>query len=98
MPSSILVTGLLVPLAVYAVVLVLHLVVPGRWVDGYVRDDAGRPLRYHLNGLAVLLIVVAGYLAAAYTGLIAWDVFYTYRWGAAIGACVIGLVFTLAIV
>ena len=91
-------TGLLVPVAVYAIVLVLHLVVPGRWVDGYVRDDAGRPLRYHLNGLTVLLLVVAGYLAAAYAGVIAWDVFYTYRWGAAIGACLIGLVFTLAIV
>jgi protein-S-isoprenylcysteine O-methyltransferase Ste14 len=90
--------GMLVPLAVYALVLLLHLVVPGRWVDGYVRDAAGRPLRYHLNGLAVLLLVVGAYLAAGARGLIAWDIFYTYRWGAALGACLLGLAFTLAIV
>jgi delta14-sterol reductase len=90
--------GAALPAVVYALVLVLNLVVPGRWLDGYVRDAAGAPLRYHLNGLPVLVLVVAGYVAAANAGLIAWDVFYTHRWGAAIGACVIGLVFTLAIV
>jgi len=46
--------GFLLPLFVYALVLALHLVVPARRVDGYVRDAAtGRPLRYRLNGLAV---------------------------------------------
>ena len=46
--------ALLLPLAVYAFVFLLHLVVPGRWVDGYVRNaETGKPLRYHLNGLRV---------------------------------------------
>lgn len=90
--------GAALPVAIYSLVLLLNLAVPGRWLDGYVRDASGQPLRYHLNGLPVLLVVMAGYAAAAATGAIAWDVFYTYRWGAAIGACVIGLVFTLVIV
>jgi protein-S-isoprenylcysteine O-methyltransferase Ste14 len=91
-------TGVLLPVAVYALVLVLALLVPGRWVDGYVRDAAGRPLRYRLNGLPVLLVVVAAYVASARAGWIAWDVFYVHRWDAAIAACAIGLVFTFAIV
>jgi hypothetical protein len=36
---------------VYAAVLSLHLILPGRWVDGYLRDPAtGSALRYRLNG------------------------------------------------
>jgi len=50
----------LIPLAVYAVVLALHLIVPGRWTDGYVKDEAtGEPLRYRLNGLPVLFVTLA---------------------------------------
>jgi protein-S-isoprenylcysteine O-methyltransferase Ste14 len=90
--------GALLPVAVYALVLVLALIVPGRWTDGYVKDAAGKPLRYHLNGLRVLFLVVAGYVGAAKLGLIAWDIFYVHRWDAAASACVIGLVFTFAIV
>ena len=91
--------GFLLPLFVYALVLALHLVVPARRVDGYVRDAAtGRPLRYRLNGLAVAAITVALYVLAARRGLVAWDLFWTWRWHAAAGACVVGLVFTLAIV
>jgi delta14-sterol reductase len=38
---------------VYAIVLGLHLSLPGRWVDGYLLDPAtGSPLRYRLNGRA----------------------------------------------
>src|SRR6266542_1976243 len=90
---------LLLPLAVYALVFLLHLVVPARWVDGYVRDPvSGKPLRYRLNGLRVFVVVVALYAAAAWQGWIAWDLFWTYRWSMAAGACALGLVFTLAIV
>jgi len=86
------------PLVIYALCLVLHLVLPARHVDGYVRDDAGRPLRYRLNGLLVFVLITGGYVAAAWHGLVAWDVFYTARWPMAISACVIGLVFTVAVV
>ena len=88
--------ALLAPLAVYGLVLGLHLVVPGRWVDGYVLDPAtGRPLRYRLNGLRVLFATVTLYAAACLLGWIPWEFFYLHRWEMAAGACGIGLVFTL---
>jgi delta14-sterol reductase len=90
--------GFLLPLAVYLVVLVLHLVVPGRWVDGYVRDASGKPLRYRLNGLRVFLLCIAGYVAACRAGWLPWEIFYVHRWEMAAGACVLGLIFTAAIV
>ena len=89
----------LLPLALYAVVLVLHLVVPGRWVDGYVLNKAtGKPLRYRLNGLRVFVLSIATYVAACKLGWMPWDLFYVHRWEMAIGACVLGLIFTFAIV
>jgi delta14-sterol reductase len=91
--------SLLLPVAVYAVIFVLHLIVPGRWVDGYVRDaQTGKPLRYHLNGLRVFVLVVALYALLARLGVIPWELFWTYRWPMAAGACAMGLVFTFAIV
>src|SRR3954467_3020381 len=91
--------GFLLPLAVYALVLALHLIVPARWIDGYVKDPAtGRPLRYRLNGLRVFVLVVALYLGAGARRFLPWDVFYAERWQMAAGACAVGLVFTLAIV
>jgi len=91
--------ALLAPLAVYGLVLALHLVVPGRWVDGYVLDPAtGRPLRYRLNGLRVLFATVTLYAAACLLGWIPWEFFYLHRWEMASGACVIGLVFTIWVV
>jgi protein-S-isoprenylcysteine O-methyltransferase Ste14 len=91
--------GFLSPWLVAAVVLALHLLVPARWVDGYVRDErTGQPLRYRLNGLRVGVITVALFAAAGYSGLIPWDFFWLHRWEGLAGACALGLVFTFAIV
>jgi Ergosterol biosynthesis ERG4/ERG24 family len=93
------VSGFLLPVAVYAVILALHLAVPGYWTAGYVLDPAtGKPLRYHLNGLRVLQLVVALWGAACKLGWLPWEMFYAARWQAAAGACALGLAFTLAIV
>ncbi len=93
------VPGLLWPLLVYALVLCLHLIVPARWTDGYVRSAVtGAPLRYRLNGLRVLVLVMAMWAAACSRGLLPWDLFYVERWAMAAGACVLGLIFTLSVV
>jgi len=84
--------------ALYALIFVLHLIVPGRWVTGYVRDGRGEPLRYRLNGLRVMAIVVGLYAVGGLAGLYPWDYLYLHRWAAAITACVLGLGFTAAIV
>ena len=90
--------GFFAPWLVAVVVLVLHLVVPARAVKGYVRGADGEPLRYRLNGLRVLAVVLAAAWSLARFGLIPWDFLWTHRWEGLAGACTLGLVFTLAIV
>ncbi|HEY0136232.1 MAG TPA: ergosterol biosynthesis protein, partial [Nannocystis sp.] len=86
-------------LALYTLVFVLHLIVPGRWVTGYVHHEhTGVRLRYRLNGLRVMAIMVALYFLASATGMIAWDYLYLHRWENLATACVVGLAFTAAIV
>jgi len=93
------VSGYLWPLIIYGLVFGLHLVVPAGWTDGYVRDAlTGKPLRYRLNGLRVLAVVLVLYVAAGASGALPWDVFYEKRWEMAVSACLLGLAFTFAIV
>src|SRR5215475_11448810 len=92
------VTGVLSLIGVYLAVLLLHAILPGRWVEGYVFDATGRRLRYHLNGLLVYGVVVGGYLALAASGALPWDFFYLHRVPMLATAFVVGLAFTLAIV
>lgn len=93
------ISGFFAPLGVYAVITLLHLVLPARHVDGYVVDPAtGKPFRYRLNGLAVYALTIGLWgLACAYGGL-PWDYFWTTRWEGLAGACVLGLLFTFALV
>lgn len=91
--------GFLAAPLVYALVLALHLVVPAREVDGYVRDEVtGKPLRYRLNGLRVFFVVIALAVLAARQGLVAPDFLWVHRWESLAGAVALGLAFTFAIV
>jgi delta14-sterol reductase len=91
--------GFLAPALIYAFILGLHLVLPGRWVDGYVnRPGTDQKLRYRLNGLLVLCTVVLGWFLLGYSGWMPWDWLYNYRWEGILGAIVLGLVFSFAIV
>lgn len=85
-------------LGVYLTVLVLHVALPGRWVEGYARDVAGRPLRYRLNGLLVFLVVAGGYVALCASGCVPWDLFYLHRVAMLATAFIVGLVFAAAVV
>jgi delta14-sterol reductase len=85
-------------LALYLGIFVLHAALPARTVDGYVRDAQGRPLRYRLNGLLVFAVTIAAWAALCRAGVLAWDDFYLHRWEMAVSACVLGLLFTLAVV
>ena len=57
-----------------------------------------RPYRYRLNGLIVYGLTIAVWGLACSSGWLAWDFFWTTRWEGLAGACVFGLLFTLAIV
>lgn len=90
--------GFFAPWFVDALVLLLYCVLPARHVEGYVLDTQGRRLRYRLNGPLVLLVVLGLYAAAARSGLLPWDFFFLHRWEGLAGACLLGLLFTVAIV
>jgi len=85
--------------ALYTLIFVLHVIVPGRWVAGYARDEvSGDRLVYRLNGPRVLAIVVGLYFAGGALGLFSWDYLYVHRWECMASACALGLVFTAAVV
>jgi delta14-sterol reductase len=92
-----LIAGFFAPWLIYALLMALHLVLPARAVEGYVRDPrSGEPLRYRLNGPLVLVAAVALWALAGRSRLLPWDWLYNHRWSALAGACAIGLLFSFA--
>lgn len=91
--------GFLAPLLVYLLIFILNALLPGRWVTGYVnRPGTSEKLRYRLNGLAVLAVVLLFWGLLCHNDIIAWNWLWNYRWYALAGAVVTGLVFSLGIV
>ena len=91
--------GLFAPALIYAAILALHLLLPARVVDGYVRNaETGEPLRYRLNGLSVLFIAVLAWVLVGWLGWLPFDWLYHHRWSGLAGALVIGLGFSAWIV
>lgn len=88
--------GFVAPFLLYAAMLLLHVLLPSRQVQGYVLDlETGRPLNYRLNGLLTFFVVLALWLVADLLGWLKWDWLYLHRWSALAGACTLGLGFTL---
>ncbi len=93
------VAGFFAPWVIYGVILGLHLALPAREVAGYVRDPSThKSLRYRLNGPLVLLVLVVLWFLVGRTHLLAWDWLYTHRWSSLAGSCVLGLLFSFAMV
>ena len=91
--------GFFAPWLIYAGILVLHLMLPARRVEGYVRDEhSGQRLRYRLNGPLVLVVSVGAWLAAGYSGVVPWDWLWTHRWSGAAGALALGLLVSAVVV
>jgi protein-S-isoprenylcysteine O-methyltransferase Ste14 len=91
--------GFFAPFLIYAALLALHLAIPARHVDGYVRDAAtDLPLRYRLNGLSVLFAAVFCWVLVGWLEWLPFDWLYHHRWASLAGACTIGLAFTLWVV
>jgi delta14-sterol reductase len=93
------VLGLLTPLIAYAVITLLHIVIPARRTAGYAKNDAtGETLTYRLNGRFVLVASILVWFLLGYFNIVPYDWFYETRRLGLIGAVVIGLVFSLIIV
>ena len=88
------IAGFFTPLAVFAVFLLAQLILPGRWVPGYVvNPETGEPRQYRLNGLLVYVLVLIVW-AFELTG-IPRDWFYRSSVYAVAGGTVFATVFTL---
>lgn len=91
--------GFFSPWIIYALITLFHLLLPGRWVKGYVTDAVtGERLKYRLNGRLVLFALVFLWVLLGYMGWVEYDWLYTMRWYSLAGAFVFGLVFSLMIV
>ncbi len=85
--------GFFAPWAAFAVIGVLHLVLPARRVTGYARHEhSGSALSYRINGLLVFAVTVGLWCVACASGVIAWDWLWHHRWSGAAGAVTLGLV------
>ena len=90
------IAGILTPTAVFAALLVLHVVLPARRVLGHSHPNTtSAPVQYRLNGLAVfaLALVLWGLALAA-----PLDWLWRVKWHAIAGALALGMVLSIWIV
>ncbi|MDE0054796.1 MAG: DUF1295 domain-containing protein [Gammaproteobacteria bacterium] len=91
--------GFFAPWLVYGAILGLHLALPARRVEGYVRDEkSGALMRYRLNGPLVFTVSIGLWFAACYSGVLPWDWLWQHRWSGVTGACALSLAMTAAVV
>ena len=88
--------GLLTPLVVMILITILYYILPGRWINGYVlHEKTGKPLRYRLNGLLLLITCIAIWYVLGYYDIVDFTWLYRHRWWSMVGALVIGLIYSL---
>lgn len=91
--------GFLTPWIVYALITLLHYLLPGKWVTGYVRGkETGELLRYRLNGRLVLFVSLALWYLLGYFEILPFDWLYQVRWFSLAGAFTFGILYTLYVV
>ncbi len=91
--------GLITPLIVYAVITLLHIIIPVKRTKGYVKSEVtGEVMKYRINGKFVLLVSVIIWFLLGYFDIVAFTWLYETRWLGLMGAVVIGLAYSLYIV
>jgi delta14-sterol reductase len=91
--------GLITPLVAYAVITLLHIIIPTKRVSGYVKNEmTGEVQKYRINGRYVLAASVALWFLLGYFNIVPYVWLYETRWLGLIGACVIGLAYSLYVV
>ncbi len=91
--------GVLAPVIIMATIFFLNAYLPARRVTGYItRPGSSEKMKYRINGISVFISVVSVWFILGLTGTVAFDFLYVYRWHGLAGACILGLLFTLAMV
>jgi delta14-sterol reductase len=94
-----LILGFITPWAAYAVITLLHIILPARKIKGYVKHDkTGDVLNYRLNGILVLISSILIWFLLGYFKLVPFGWLYEVRWASLAGALVMGLLFSFIIV
>ena len=87
------IAGFFTPLAIFIVFFLLQVILPGKWVPGYVvNPETGEPRKYRLNGILVFLIAVIVW-AFELTGM-PRDWFYRTTMYALAGGTLFSVIFT----
>ena len=88
------IAGFFTPLVIFAVFFLAQLILPGRWVPGYViNPETGEPRKYRLNGLLVFAVALIVW-ALELTGM-PRDWFYRSSIYAVAGGTVFTTIFTI---
>ena len=94
-----LIVGFFTPWIACALITLLHLILPGKWIPGYVRHEtSGEILRYRLNGVFVLIVSILLWLGLGLARLLPFDWLYRVRWPGLAGAAALGLIFSFIMV
>jgi len=94
-----LILGFLTPLIAYAVITLLHIILPARKIKGYVKNEkTGELLNYRINGILVIPASILIWFLLGHFNIVPFDWLYRVRWPSLISAIVIGLVFSFIIV
>ncbi len=91
--------GLITPFAAYALITLLHIIIPAERVKGYVKNEkTGELMNYRINGKIVLPASIAIWFLLGYFDIVPYEWLYETRWYGLAGACAMGLAFSLFIV
>jgi len=91
--------GLITPLVAYAMITLLHIIIPTRRVKGYVKNEiTGEVMNYRINGKFVLLASILIWFLLGYFNIVPYVWLYETRWLGLIGALVLGLAYSFSIV
>jgi delta14-sterol reductase len=91
--------ALITPLVAYGVITLLHVSIPAKRRPGYVEDEStGELMKYRTNGRFVLGASIMIWVLLGYFDVVPYVWLYETRWLGLIGACVIGLAYSIWVV
>ncbi|MHB8962696.1 MAG: DUF1295 domain-containing protein [Saccharofermentanales bacterium] len=91
--------GLITPIIAYAVITLLHIIIPAKRMKGYVKNEiTGELMNYRINGKYVLLTSILLWALLGHFRIVPYVWLYETRWLGLIGAVIIGLTYSFYIV
>jgi protein-S-isoprenylcysteine O-methyltransferase Ste14 len=91
--------GLITPFVAYAVITLLHILIPAKRMKGYVKNEiTGEVMNYRTNGKFVLWTSILLWFLLGYRNIVPYTWLYDNRWTGLIGAVAIGLAYSFTIV